>query len=210
MDQPGAAELDDQLFDRLWDNASGVPGWLSKREAKLLFVAARNNFHRGRVVELGSYCGRSAIFLAGSLSGTNADQLICVDTFAGSPEHQLGQPKFDQRFYLDGRVDTFDAFQGTCKAAGLLDRADAWRMTTLDAAKAFDGDVSVLFVDADHAYDAVSADLAAWLPQMVSGGIVILHDVGRWEGPTRAAADLLGQGFRFHAQADTALAVSKP
>ncbi len=210
MDQPGAAELDDQLFDRLWNKGSGVPGWLSRREARLLFVTARNNFHRGRIIELGSYCGRSTIFLAGSLRGMDAQLLICVDTFAGSPEHQFGQPKFDLSFYKDGRVDTFDAFQGNCKTAGLLSRIDPWRMTTLDAAKAFDGTVSVLFVDADHSYESVSADLAAWTPHVISGGIVILHDVGRWEGPTRAAADLLEQGFRFYAQADTALALSKP
>ena len=111
---------------------------------------------------------------------------------------------------MDGRVDTFDAFRGNCKAAGLLGRIDTWRMTTLEAAQAFDGSVSVLFVDADHGYESVSADLEAWIPHLISGGIVILHDVGRWEGPTRAAADLLEQGFLFHAQADTALAVSKP
>lgn len=94
--------------------------------------------------------------------------------------------------------------------AGALERVAVMQLPTRDAAAQFSAAIGLLFVDADHAYAAVSADLRAWSPRIAADGWVVLHDVGAWSGPTRAAADLLDAGFRRYAQSDTVLALRKP
>ena len=108
-----------------------------------------------------------------------------------------------------GRVDTLARFRSHLTTARLIDRVEVCRSTTRRAAKRFEGEVGLLFVDADHAYRAVRRDLKAWLPHLLPAGVVVLHDVGDWEGPTRAAADLLAKGFRRLDQAGSALALSR-
>ena len=64
-------------------------------------------------------------------------------------------------------------------------------------------------MDADHHYNAVRADLEAWMPFLTPEGVVVLHDVGSWEGPTRAAAELLSSGYRKVDQAGASLALAR-
>jgi len=40
----------------------------------------------------------------------------------------------------------------------------------------FDDDIHLLFIDGDHRYEAVAADIAGWTPKIVPGGYVIFHD----------------------------------
>ncbi|PWR21977.1 class I SAM-dependent methyltransferase [Zavarzinia compransoris] len=200
-----ATEIAAPWLDRL----RRVPGWLEPAEALLLHELAGRQHRAGRCVELGSYQGRSALALASALPA--GQRLLCVDTFAGSAEHQPGGAFFEPSTLApDGTVSTLGLFRRHVAAAGLDDRVETWAMPSLAAAARFEGRVSLLFVDADHAYAGVSADLAAWRPHLGPGAVVVLHDVGDWEGPTRCAADLLAAGFSRLAQGGTALALAVP
>ncbi|HVG57612.1 MAG TPA: class I SAM-dependent methyltransferase [Hyalangium sp.] len=190
-----------------------VPGWLLPEEAALLFSLARSA-KGGRIVELGAYQGRSAVVLAGGLRAQGSaerEPLLVVDTFRGSPEHQPGQPFFDEATFdrVNSRVDTFPGFQRNIARFGLEPLVEAWQDTTLQAAQRFRGRIALLFVDADHHYNAVRADLEAWMPFLTPEGVVVLHDVGSWEGPTRAAAELLSSGYRKVDQAGASLALAR-
>jgi hypothetical protein len=83
------------------------------------------------------------------------------------------------------------------------------RMSTIDAALHFLSRVQLLFVDADHSYEGVHADLDAWTPKLNEGGFIVLHDFGTWPGVTRAAADLLDEGYCHHSQSGSALVLQK-
>jgi len=196
-------------FEAAWSFAGRTKGWLEPDEAELLYRLAGVVGNLGRVVELGSYCGRSSIMLAAGLAATSRGSLVCVDTFGGSAEHQPGQKHFDPATLVDGLVNTYPAFVRNLDDAGLLDRVDVVRMRTLDAAARFSAPIGLLFVDAAHEYPAVCDDLQAWSPHVVAGGWIALHDAGQWSGPTRAAADLLEAGFKRHAQAGTVLALRR-
>ena len=197
-------------FDRAWAFAAQVTGWLTRDEAELLYRLSGVASRLGRVVELGSYCGRSSIMLAAGLAEASPDPLVCVDTFRASAENQPGRRHFHPDTLIDGVVNTHPAFVRNLQQAGLLERVAVMRLSTLDAAASFSGAIGLLFVDADHDYAAVSRDLRGWSPRIVDDGWVVLHDVGAWSGPTRAAADLLDAGFRRYAQSDTAVALRKP
>jgi predicted O-methyltransferase YrrM len=197
-------------FDRAWSFAAQVTGWLTRDEAELLYRLSTAASRLGRVVELGSYCGRSTIMLAAGLAEASSEPLVCVDTFRGSAENQPGKRHFRPETLVDGIVNTYPAFIRNLQHAGLLERIAVMRLSTREAAAQFSGAIGLLFVDADHDYAAVSADLRAWSPPIVADGWVVLHDVGAWSGPTHAAADLLDAGFQRYAQSDTALALRNP
>ena len=174
-------------FERAWSFAARTRGWLTHGEAELLYRLSAAACVFGRVVELGSYCGRSSIVLAAGLAGASSDPLVCVDTFRGSAEHQPGRRHFHPETLVDGVVDTQPAFVRNVQQAGLLERIAVMRLSTLDAAAHLSGSIGLLFVDADHDYEAVRGDLRAWSPRIIDDGWVVIHDVGAWSGPTRAA-----------------------
>jgi predicted O-methyltransferase YrrM len=196
-------------FDLAWSFAQRTKGWLERDEAELLYGLAAAASRRGRVVELGSYCGRSSIVLGAGVASASSGPLVCVDTFHGSAEHQPGRRHFDAENLVDGVVNTYTAFLRNLEQAGLSQRVEVMQLATLHAAAAFSGAIGLLFVDADHEYEAVCADIRAWSPRLVQNGWIVFHDFGACSGPTRAAADLLDAGFKRYAQAGTVLALCK-
>jgi predicted O-methyltransferase YrrM len=198
-----------QSFAAAWQFARATRGWLGQDEAELLYELARTGCNFGKVVELGAYCGRSSIVLAAAIAAVANVRVACVDTFCGSAEHQPGAEYFDPLTLVDGKVNTLPQFMANLERAGLADRVDVTVCTSVEAASRIDQGVSLLFIDADHEYAAIRADIAAWIHKLTPVGWIVIHDVGAWSGATRAAADLLDSGYRRYAQAGTALALRK-
>jgi predicted O-methyltransferase YrrM len=196
-------------FEVAWEFARSAKGWLGRDEAELLYQLALAASNIGRVVELGSYCGRSSIVLAAGITAVPDVRALCVDTFCGSPEHQPGAPYFDPETLVDGTVNTYPQFWANLDRAGLIQRVEVVVSTSVDAASVMAEPISLLFVDTDHQYTAARADIDAWAPKLAARGWIVIHDVGAWPGATRAAADLLENGFERHAQAGTALALRR-
>jgi hypothetical protein len=124
--------------------------------------------------------------------------------------HQPGQPYFDLETLCEGVVNTYPLFLKNLQKVGLQGLVEVMKMSTVDAAGCFVDRVALLFVDAAHDYESVHGDLEAWAPKLAEGAFVVLHDFGVYGGVTRAAADLLDAGYRFHAQSRSALVLRKP
>ena len=189
-----------------------VPGWLTPDEGILLYELARDCPGDGRVVELGSAQGRSTTCLALGTRDRGVPSLpvLAVDTHRGSPEHQKGQYFFDPVTFdeTNERVDTFPAFRRHLRERDLTLWVEPWRLTTLEAARKFRGTIRLLFVDADHGDESVRDDLAAWLPHLAPDGVVVLHDVGNFPGPTNAVQELTrSRRFRLLRSVDAAVAL---
>jgi predicted O-methyltransferase YrrM len=69
-----------------------------------------------------------------------------------------------------------------------LDWARRWPLGTVD----------LVFLDADHDYAAVAADIAAWRPVVRPGGILCGHDFGDFAGVTRAVVEAFDG--RYHVE----------
>lgn len=86
----------------------------------------------------------------------------------------------DVRTYLDGcnAVNLADA-EATARAsvAQFGDRATLLRMFSAEAAQTIpDGSLEWAYIDANHSYKFATADIAAWLPKVRSGGVLAGHD----------------------------------
>lgn len=138
-------------------------------------------------VEIGSWTGRSSAFMAVEIwrSG-KAISLDCVDTWKGSKEHQSCEE------VVSG--DLYEIFTRNMKK--VRGRYRAVRNDSCIAARSYDDkSIDFVFIDGDHEYDGVMADIKAWLPKVKKGGVIGGHDYRVWSGVTRGVHDSFGHDF---------------
>jgi predicted O-methyltransferase YrrM len=158
---------------------ASVDGWLRDGEGELLFSLAKACQGRGVIVEIGSWKGKSTIWLGkGSMAGSSV-RLWAVDPHTGSEEHR-------QAF---GRVDTLPEFKRNIASAGLEDLVTPIVKKSQDAAAEFEERVELLFIDGAHDYGSARADFDAWASKVVEGGVVAFHDVLGFDGPMRVVLE---------------------
>jgi predicted O-methyltransferase YrrM len=157
--------------------APRIPGWFN-HGAKILELIER---HRPKVcVELGTWQGASAIPVARSIQRWGGT-LTCVDTWAGELNDDGGS--------APGKVPVMLM---TC-ARGLIEAGVSANVRlvpamTVDAARYWSEPIDFLYVDADHGYEAVKADLLAWESHVKLGGLIVGDDYEhpRYPGVKRA------------------------
>src|ERR1700685_3956771 len=103
--------------------AEAATGFMPAAEGLALFDAAASYSRGVPVLEIGSYCVKSTIYLAAAASA--AGQLVVtVDHHRGSEEHQPGWEYHDPRLVdaATGRLDTLPRLRATLAAAGVEDQ----------------------------------------------------------------------------------------
>jgi predicted O-methyltransferase YrrM len=152
--------------------ALGIHGWMTQDELEWL---AEQASQRSTIAEIGSYRGRSTRALAENTAGT----IIAIDTWDGSSD-----------FTPEQRAGLFEDFQRNM--AG-LDNVRPLRMTSLEASESLgDRQFDMIFIDAEHDYDNVKADIQAWLPRLKPGGLLCGHDyIDCYPGVLRAVGELV-------------------
>jgi MMP 1-O-methyltransferase len=166
---------------------AGVEGYLTEQEGMLLYELARECTVPGVIVEIGSWKGRSTIYLAlGSKAGPGKT-IFAIDPHTGSPEY----------WAAFGTVSTFDAFADNVRRAGVEDVVIPLVHTSTDVARNFEKPVAMVFIDGAHEYESVKQDFEDWFPKVVNGGIVALHDAVARPGPKRVARDFVLRSRSF-------------
>lgn len=171
-----------------------LQGYMPRDEGAMLYLIARAC--TGQIVEIGSFLGKSTAFLAAGLHDRNEAgnrKIIAVDHHRGSPEHQQGQPYYIKDFEnKQGQIDTFPLFEKNLRSVKLWHYVDPRVASSEDAAGRYEGHpVHFLFIDADHNEPAVWRDVNAWNRFVPDGGLLGLHDIGTWPGPTAVANELI-------------------
>ena len=158
--------------------AAHVEGWLSEAQGAALFDAAAAATGRGAIVEIGSWKGRSTVWL-GHGARLAGRRVYAVDPHEHSKE--------------DPSARTYDTFMRNLTEAGVADVVDPMVMTSADAAAAIPGGVEVLFIDGDHSDAAARSDADIWFPRLIDGATVLMHDVATasYTGPRRVFRELI-------------------
>jgi predicted O-methyltransferase YrrM len=158
--------------------AEAARGFMPPDEGEALFEAARSVDADGPFLEVGSYCGKSAIYL-GAAARERGRVLFSVDHHRGSEENQPGW-EWHEPDLVDpalGVMDTLPVFRRTVYEAGLEPEVVAVVGNSPAVAVAWATPLSFLFVDGGHGAEPARLDYEGWTPHVARGGLLAIHDV---------------------------------
>ncbi len=163
---------------RLLEVARAAKGFMPDDEGLALHAAGRDAASVGPLLEVGSYCGKSAVYL-GAAARAGGTVLFSIDHHRGSEENQAGWEHHDPEVVdpATGRMDTLPFFRRTIERAGLEDAVVAVVGDSPVIAANWRTALGLVFIDGGHALDVVLADYEAWSPQVAAGGVLVFHDV---------------------------------
>jgi predicted O-methyltransferase YrrM len=158
--------------------ARAAKGFMPDDEGAALNEAGMQAASVGPLLEIGSYCGKSAVYL-GAAARAGGTVLFSVDHHHGSEENQAGWEHHDVEVVdrMTGRMDTLPFFRRTVAAADLDDVVIAVVGDSPTVARHWATPLGLLFVDGGHALDIVVADYEGWSPHVAPGGFLAFHDV---------------------------------
>ncbi len=157
---------------------STIKGFLAEDEAEALYHLARKCSVLGPIFEIGSYCGKSTIYLGAAVKDINGT-VYALDHHRGSEEHQLGEEYHDGDLY-DADIalmDTFREFRKNMRAAELEDTVVPVVASSRAASRHWDTGLGMLFIDGGHSLEAAMTDYRCWVSHIKSGGILAIHDI---------------------------------
>jgi predicted O-methyltransferase YrrM len=148
---------------------AGVEGWLTDSQAGRLWDAATRVSPRGRIVEIGSFRGRSTIVLA--MAASEGVQLVAIDPHGGADR---GPNEYDPDIPL-GDQD-YDVFHANLDRAGVEHRVRHLRRQSHHALSEVQAPIEMLYVDGAHRYRFAKRDIEQWGRRVEAGGTMLIHD----------------------------------
>lgn len=172
-----------------------VEGWLTEKEGKFLYKMASQCIGYGVIVEIGSWKGRSTIWLAQGSKYGNQVKVYAIDPHTGSPEHRS----------LHKKIWTFDIFKKNLQKAQVTHLVTPLVTTSETAVRHWNLPIEFLFIDGAHEYEFVKKDFLLWFPYIVDNGIIAIHDTTAcltgenfgWSGPRQVANIYLFNSPKF-------------
>jgi hypothetical protein len=167
--------------DELLELADTAKGFMPHAEGLALYEAGLDAGRRapeGTWLEIGAWCGKSALYLGAAAEATGS-VLYSLDHHHGSEENQVGWEHFDPSLVdpLDGRLNTLPRWQRTIAEARLEETVIGLVGHSSIVAAHFAQPLDLLFIDGGHGDDVAWADYRAWAPKVVTGGLLLIHDV---------------------------------
>ncbi|GAA3315414.1 putative O-methyltransferase YrrM [Nonomuraea dietziae] len=167
-----------EMPPELLQAAERAKGFMPRDEGRALYEAALQYGRQGPICEIGTYCGKSAIYL-GAAARQIGSVVVTVDHHRGSEEIQPGWEHHDPtlvdpRF---GKMDSLPAFRETIAAAGLEDEVVAIVGRSEQVARLWNTPLGMLFIDGGHSEEPVTRDYEGWAPHVAPGGALVFHDI---------------------------------
>ncbi|MFI0419492.1 class I SAM-dependent methyltransferase [Spongiactinospora sp. 9N601] len=158
--------------------AGRAKGFMPADEGMALYETGCAYGVRGPICEIGSYCGKSAIYL-GAAARQTGSVVVTVDHHRGSEEIQPGWEHHDPALVdpATGRMDSLPCFRAAIAAAGLEDEVIAVVGASERVAALWSTPLAMLFIDGGHAEALAAADYEGWSPHVMPGGALAIHDV---------------------------------
>lgn len=157
---------------------TSVKGFLADDEGDALYRYAVETSHLGPCLEVGSYCGKSTIYL-GTAAKSNGGLVYAVDHHRGSEEHQLGEEYHDADLYDKNAalMDSFREFRKNIRAANLEDTIVPIVAPSKIASRHWSTPLGMVFIDGGHSFESALTDYRSWAAHLVPGGILAIHDI---------------------------------
>lgn len=177
-------------FEEALDGVSGVKGWMTDGQARRLWDCAGRLGCDQRIVEIGSFQGRSTIVLASSAAP--GVEIVAIDPHAGNDRG----PQEIEGFEAASQEDHV-AFIQNLENAEVRDRVRHVRKPSEGALHDVEGPIDLLYIDGAHRYGPARDDIVSWGRRVKSGGTLLIHDSFNAIGVTLAQATELAASAQF-------------
>lgn len=160
------------------DLISKVKGFMDEEEGMRLYETALEAGRLGPCLEIGSYCGKSTIYIGTGCKNAGS-VLFSIDHHRGSEEQQPGEEYFDPDLQdkSSGLIDTFPHFRYTLKQADLENTVVPLVCRSGLAARQWATPLGLVFIDGGHSYEAAYTDYNSWAGHIRPGGFLLIHDL---------------------------------
>ncbi len=147
-------------------------------EGLALYHAALVGSRVGPIVELGTYCGKSAVYLGAAARETES-VVFTIDHHRGSEEMQAGWDHHDESLVdpRTGLMDSLPEFRSLIERAGLTRFVIGILGDTATVGRFWESGVGMVFIDGGHGPEPAHRDYETWAPRVKVGGVLAIHDV---------------------------------
>jgi predicted O-methyltransferase YrrM len=166
------------MLMKLPSHLNSVKGFLDHDEGICLYNHALSSSKKGPILEIGSYCGKSTIYLATAAKEYNCS-VYSVDHHTGSEENQVGWEYHDIELFDEetGKINSFPEFMRNLRKANLLDTVIPIVSDSSLVSRDWKIPLSMVFIDGGHTMEAAFNDFNNWKDKIIKGGILAIHDV---------------------------------
>ncbi len=166
------------MEDRFRLAAEAARGFMPPREGLALYQTAADYASVGLIGEVGTYCGKSTIYLAAA-AAESGQKVVTVDHHHGSEENQAGWEHHDPELVdrRTGRMDTLPFFRAAIEDAGLEAHVIAIIGTSAEVSRLWRTPLGLLFIDGGHSEANVTTDYEGWAPWVARRGALAFHDI---------------------------------
>ena len=162
------------MIDSEIDN---LKGFMPKHEGIALTKWSEKFSSIGPIMEIGSYCGKSAIYL--SKGAILNDQLVyTIDHHFGSEEHQIKEEYFDSEIfdYKNQRVNTLPLLIKNINKIQVKNIVPVVS-NSVDIASKWNAKLGMVFIDGGHSFKAANNDYVSWSTKIKKNGALVIHDI---------------------------------
>lgn len=154
-----------------------LKGFMPKHEGIALTKWSEKFSLIGPIMEIGSYCGKSAIYL--SKGAILNDQLVyTIDHHFGSEEHQIKEEYFDSEIfdYKNQRVNTLPLLIKNINKIQVKNIVPIVS-NSVDIASKWNAKLGMVFIDGGHSFKAANNDYVSWSTKIKKNGALVIHDI---------------------------------
>lgn len=158
-----------ETFAAAWDAVAAVEGWMTEDQARRLWDRACEVGGGARIVEIGSFRGRSMIMLASS--APEGTEIVAIDP-------HIGTDRGPQEIVTTAELGESDneVFIRNLTEAGVIDRVRHVRKLSSEALDDVEGPIDLLYIDGAHRYGPARDDMVRWGARVADGGTLLVHD----------------------------------
>jgi predicted O-methyltransferase YrrM len=176
-----------------WHAAKDVSGFLLENEARFLGMMAACAPRNGVIVEIGSFKGKSAVMLGKLAERYGLGPIVAIDP------HNFHNAELAEHRSAPGAT-SYDEFLSNIEAADVAPYIEVHRAFSTEVAKTWNRPIRLLWIDGDHTYAGAKADFDGFMPHLVPGGFVAMHDaLHEFAGPIRVFVEDMLRSGRFGA-----------
>ena len=191
-----------------------IKGFMPEHEGKALYEWARKFSEFGPLLEIGTYCGKSAMFLSEGAK-ENDQYIYTIDHHMGSEEHQVNEEYFDIEIFddLSKRINSFPLFLENINNFGIKNVVPIVNESSYVAEK-WNSPLAMVFIDGGHSFETAMNDFMSWHKKIISGGALVIHDIFEnpdegGQAPYEVYMHALKNGFYDYERFDTIVCLVK-